>query len=123
MKYGTICSKHDNIIANTGSADKILDNIRSLLSDVESYEQFKAYIKSDIIYAVKEVENLLYDIKSNAEKCLEDGQRMEDGLVKKQTTINNLCDEVEGLEQKVDELQSQIDSWEAEDYNRQIGGE
>lgn len=57
----------------------------------------------------------MHEIECETKKCLEDGQRMEDGLVKKQTTINSLCDEVE-------ELQHQVDLYDADHYNRQISG-
>src|SRR5574339_509833 len=133
MKYGTICSKHNNIIENASNADNAVDNIRGLISDIESYEQFKEFLESDIMDSLKIIENALYDIKSDAEKCLYDGQQMEDGLVRKQTTINSLCDERDSLEKSVSDLedqvsdlqstvtdlQSQVDMFEAEHYDRQ----
>lgn len=143
MKYGTICSKHNNIINASKSIEVELQNIYDVVSDVESFQQFKESAHQAIIDSLKKIENIAYDIKSDAEKCLDDGQRMEDGLVSKQTTINDLCDErdahektiseledkisdlqdqINSFEEQVSNMQSTIDMFEAEEYNRQING-
>lgn len=57
MKYGTICSKHESIIATSKRAQTELSKIHDLVRDVESFEQFKENIESAIIDSVLRIDD------------------------------------------------------------------
>ena len=134
MKYGTICSKHDACKVAVGKIDVLIESVKDSLGNVdvtdpEDVSRFLASLAT-LEYNLSAVQDLTYEIDSTLDKCLYDGQQMEDGLVTKQKKINDLCDEVESLETSVEELQEELSdtkfslsTFEAEHYNRQINGE
>ena len=84
LKTGTICSKHDKI--------------KDLVKELSNY--------MDVVK--REVEGSCDEIDRLADNCLEDGQRMEDGLDKKRREIDRLEKLVEDLEEENETLKDRV---------------
>ena len=79
LKTGTICSKHDKLMDLAKELSNYMDDVK------------------------REIEGMSDSIYDLADKCKEDGQRMENGLDNKRKTIDE-------LEKRIDELESENES-------------
>lgn len=107
MPNVTICSLHDNITNQTKEILKLIQLLDNKIDEGKPNLGLDIGFLDDFISDIKVslIESILDDT-AHAKDC---GQRMEDALIERKQEIKDLQETIEGMEDRIEYLKSELD--------------